>query len=176
VLDVCRRRTAPFDPQEVVKEYAALLKRYGCRRVIGDRYSGEWVISAYRDRGISYEVSERTASDIYLEALPAFATGSIDLLDHKHLLNELRQLERRTGRGRDIVTHPPRLHDDCAVAACGALLLAVAAVPLDLEHQAFLSPCTVLQEMRDEHPGHMGDLGDFDNDSPLFSEKGEKPW
>ncbi len=122
VLDVCRGRKPPFNPQAVVVEYAEVLKRYGLTRVTGDRYSGEWVREAFRNNGIHYDVSERTASQIYLEALPKFAQGAVQLLDNRQLLNELRQLERRTGRGQDIVDHPPRGHDDLAVAACGALI------------------------------------------------------
>ena len=42
--------------------------------------------------------------------------------DHRQLLTEFRQLERRpTGNGRDIVDHPVRAHDDMANAVCGAL-------------------------------------------------------
>jgi hypothetical protein len=137
ILDVCRSRRPPFDPQKVTAEYSLLLKQYGLARVTGDRYSAEWVVSAFRANGIYYEVSQRSASEIYLEALPRFATGAIQLLDNRALLTELRQLERFTGAGRDRVDHPPRGHDDLAVAACGALLLAVQSVPLDLT-QAFI--------------------------------------
>lgn len=124
VLDVCRGRRPPFDPKVVTQDYAEILRRYGCGRVIGDRYGAEWVVSAFRDAGIAYETSELVKSDIYLNAEPLFATGAVQLLDQRQLLTELRQLERRTGAGRDRIDHPPRGHDDLANAACGALWLA----------------------------------------------------
>lgn len=124
ILDVCRGRRPPFDPKAVVADYATILKRYGLTRVIGDRYAGEWVPSAFREHGISYDPAELPKSDIYLNAEPLFAQGAVQLLDQRQLLTELRQLERRTGSGKDRIDHPPRGHDDLANACAGALWLA----------------------------------------------------
>jgi hypothetical protein len=125
VLDALRGRRPPFNPEQVVADYAAVLKSYGLARVTGDRYAGEWVASAFRKHGISYEPSEKAKSDLYLEAEPLFARGAARILDQRPLLLELRQLERRTApSGKDRVDHPPRGHDDFANAACGALWLA----------------------------------------------------
>lgn len=125
ILNVCRARRPPFNPLTVVAEFSHVLKDYRLARVTGDRYSAEFVVSAFRENGISYEPSERSASDVYLEVLPYFAQGSIQLLDNRTLLHELRQLERRTGQAKDVVSHPLRAHDDSACSACGALLLSV---------------------------------------------------
>jgi hypothetical protein len=124
ILDVCRGRRPPFDPKAVTADYATILRRYGCHRVIGDRYGAEWIVSAFRECGISYEPAELPKSDIYLNTEPLFATGAAQLLDQRQLLTELRQLERRTGQSKDRIDHPPRGHDDLANAACGALWLA----------------------------------------------------
>lgn len=125
VLDVARAAKAPFDPAAVVKDFAALLREYRVREVTGDAYSGEWVVSAFKDEDIVYRTSPIPKSAIYLEALPLFTRGEVELPDLRQLLNELAQLERRTARGgRDSVDHPPRGHDDLANAACGALLAA----------------------------------------------------
>src|SRR6267143_1121148 len=171
ILDVCRSRRPPFDPQKVTAEYSLLLKQYGLARVTGDRYSAEWVVSAHRANGIYYEVSQRSASEIYLEALPRFATGAIQLLDNRPLLTELRQLERFTGAGRDRVDHPPRGHDDLAVAACGALLLAVQSVPLDLT-QAFIPDAADRRATRAAISEHLavdlGHAGLDDHDDPYL--------
>jgi len=48
----------------------------------------------------------------------------VELLDHPQQANELRQLERRTGKQRDSVDHPKGSHDDCANALCGSLVMA----------------------------------------------------
>jgi hypothetical protein len=124
VLDVCRGRRPPFDPKAVTHDYATILRRYNLSRVTGDRYGAEWVVSAFRDAGITYATSELPKSDIYLNAEPLFAQGAVQLLDQRQLLTELRQLERRTGQSKDRIDHPPRGHDDLANAACGALWLA----------------------------------------------------
>jgi hypothetical protein len=127
VLDVCRGIRPPFDPSAVVKEYAMLLKSYRCYSVVGDRYAGMWVVEQFQRYGIHYQHSERSKSELFLEALPLFAQGVVDLLDVKPLLMELQQLERKTGRsGKDSVDHGPGSHDDHANACCGVLALVAA--------------------------------------------------
>lgn len=124
VLDVCRGIQPPFDPSSVVKEFAALLRSYRCSTVVGDRYSAEWVVSSFRQQGIQYRHSELSKSELYLESLPLFMTGCVELLDVKRLTMELMGLERRTARsGKDSVDHGPQGHDDFANSCCGALSL-----------------------------------------------------
>ncbi len=124
VLDLIRGVTPPFDPSVVVQDFAAVLRTYRCSSVTGDRYAGEWVRTAFERAGITYWHSDLSKSEIYLEALPLFTTGGVDLLEYQPLLIELQQLERRTTKsGRDSVDHPPMGHDDFANAACGALVL-----------------------------------------------------
>lgn len=124
VLDLCRSVKPPFDPSSVVKEFSALLRSYRVYEVTGDRYSGKWVRESFSKCGITYRHSELTKSELYLESLPLFSQGSIDLLDLPPLTVELMQLERRTSRnGRDSVDHPPQGRDDLANACCGALTL-----------------------------------------------------
>jgi hypothetical protein len=120
VADVVRGTKPPFDPQEVVKSYAALLKDYGITEVTGDGYSESWVETAFQDAGIAYERSEMKKSQLYLESLPLFTRGAISIPDHQQLLRELRLLERQTHRGgRDTIDHPKRGSDDYANAVCG---------------------------------------------------------
>ncbi len=124
MLDVCRGVRPPFDPSRVVAEFAKLLKAYRCHSVTGDRYAGEWVREQFSKVGIDYRHSEMSKSELYLEALPLFTTGAVDLLDYQPLTTELMQLERRTARsGRDSVDHPPQGHDDHANSCCGCLAL-----------------------------------------------------
>jgi len=122
VLDVCRGwHTA--NVEGVVAEMAEHLGRYRIGSVVGDKYAGEWVPSAFKRHGIAYRHATRNRSEVYIELHPLIATGRAVLLDHSTLLRELRQLERRTGRqGRDTVDHPLRLHDDHANAAALALV------------------------------------------------------
>lgn len=108
----------------VVKEFAQVLRSYRCTSVTGDRYAGQWVVEAFARHGITYWHSDLSKSEVYLEALPLFTTGAVDLLDYQPMLVELQQLERRTSKsGRDSIDHPPNGRDDLANSACGALVL-----------------------------------------------------
>lgn len=124
VLDATREWKPPFSPDDVVQEFAALLKSYGIRRVQGDRYAGEWPREAFRKQGITYDVSEKTKSALYGELLPLLNSSRVELLDNQRLLSQLCGLERRTARGgKDSIDHAPGGHDDIANAAAGALVL-----------------------------------------------------
>lgn len=125
ILDLLREKRPPFRPQSVVEEFSEVLKEYEVTQIQADRYSAEWCSSAFRDNGVMVENSEQTASDLYLTLLPLLSNNSIELLDDKRLVSQLRSLERRTrSGGRDQIIHPPGLHDDVSNACAGACVMA----------------------------------------------------
>lgn len=127
ILDMMAERKSPHDPGEVVKEFSVLLKAYHLSKVTGDRYAGEWPVAAYRKQGITYELSERTASELYLTALPLFSGAVIELPGSDRLRGQLCSLMRRTsGGGKDSVIsgQSDSTHSDLANAAIGAVVLA----------------------------------------------------
>jgi hypothetical protein len=125
VCDLMLGQPPPFQPAEVTRWFAEVIRSYGIRRVTGDNYSAQWVAGAWETQGFNYVLSDLPASQLYLEAQPVFNGGKISIPDHKRLVSELRSLERRTSRmGRDSVTHPPGGHDDFANALAGCLRVA----------------------------------------------------
>jgi hypothetical protein len=124
VLDVARVFAPPFGPSEIVRQCAEVLGAYGCSTVTGDAYAASWCSDEFRKCGITYMRSP-PKNEIYLETLPLFTSGLIELLDIPQLRTQLLLLERRPrASGRDSVDHPRGSHDDLANAACGALRLA----------------------------------------------------
>src|SRR5215470_13164171 len=125
VLDAIREIRPPFIPSGVVEGFSQLLKAYGIKTVVGDRYGGQFPVDLFAKHGVTYRPSERVKSEIYLETLPRLNGRCVELLDHRRLATQLAGLERRTARGgKDSVDHAPRSHDDIANAVCGALILA----------------------------------------------------
>jgi hypothetical protein len=119
-IDCLRGRHPPFDPRHVVSEYAALLKEYGIREVVGDNYAAAWVEMEFKAAGIRYLRSELPKGRLYVEGLPAFTRRTISLPDHPRLLRELRLLERRAhAGGKDTVDHGQVGSDDYANAVFG---------------------------------------------------------
>lgn len=109
-----------ISPEAVVQEYSDILKRYGVRKVIGDRYAGQWPVEAFQRYGIDYQASEQSKTDIYRDALPLLNARRIELLESDRLKAQLLSLERRTSRGgRDMIDHKPGSHDDLANVVCG---------------------------------------------------------
>ena len=99
VLDALRERRPPFSPEDVVSEFAELLKSYHISKIAGDRYAGEWPRERFREHGIVYEPAQKPKSDLYRDLLPAINSRKLDLLDDARLLTQLVSLERRTARG-----------------------------------------------------------------------------
>jgi hypothetical protein len=123
VLDCVRERTSPFNPTDVVAEFAATCKDYRVHSVQSDRYGGEWPVAAFRAHGISCKPAPKPRSDLYRELLPLINSRRVELLDIPRLISQFVSLERRVGRGgRDSIDHPPGAHDDLANAAAGVLV------------------------------------------------------
>ena len=122
ILDVVREVRPPFSPEATVEMMATLLKAYHLRKIVGDRYAGEWPREAFKTHGITYEPSARPKSQIYSEFLPLLNSKRCSLLDNQKLMNQLIGLERRTARsGKDSIDHAPNGHDDVANAVAGVL-------------------------------------------------------
>jgi hypothetical protein len=126
VLDAVREQRPPFSPEQVVNEFATLLKSYRVSKVIGDRYAGVWPVEMFGKCSVIYEQSAKPKSDLYVDLLPLINSARIDLLDHPRLLSQLTALERRVARGgRDSIDHGPGQHDDVANAVAGAASISV---------------------------------------------------
>jgi hypothetical protein len=122
ILDSVRERKSPFNPSDVVSEFADVLRSYKIGVVRGDRYAGEWPREAFAKHAIEYKAADNPKSDIYLGVLPALNSARVDLLDNQRLIAQLCGLERRTGRGgKDSIDHRPGSHDDVANCVCGAV-------------------------------------------------------
>ncbi len=132
ILDALREKEPPFSPQETVKEFAQLLRKYRVSSVTGDKYSGAFVVELFLQNGISYETSHRPKSELYLDLLPAINSQKIELLDNEVLISQLCGLERKSGRaGRDSVDHPIGARDDLINSTAGLFsLLAPVGSPL----------------------------------------------
>ena len=127
MLDALRERRPPFSPEDVVAEFAALLKSYRIDTVTGDRYAGEWPRERFAVHGIEYQAAAKPKSDLYRDLLPAINSRRVDLLDSDRLVAQLCGLERRTARGgRDSIDHAPGSHDDVANAVAGVVSLVTA--------------------------------------------------
>ncbi|MDM8167014.1 hypothetical protein [Roseovarius sp.] len=114
-------------PAQIVEEFAAVLKKYGIRRVTGDRYAGRWPRDEFQKHSIEYQVSELDRSGLYLELLAAMNSGRVELPCCKKTARQLGALERRTSRsGRDLIDHPPGGNDDRANAVAGLVADALA--------------------------------------------------
>jgi hypothetical protein len=124
VLDCVSERKAPFAPDSVVSEFAALLRSYGVRTIRGDRYAGEWPRERFQAHGIRYLPAEMNRSELYLNFLPLVNSGRVDLLDNERMVLQFCALERRTARsGRDSVDHPPGAKDDISNSVAGVFSL-----------------------------------------------------
>src|SRR5262249_22046995 len=80
VIDAIREAKSPFSPEQVVQEFAQLLKTYSVFTVSGDRYAGEWPREQFSRFGVTYEPAAKPKSELYLDALALLNSRRIDLL------------------------------------------------------------------------------------------------
>jgi hypothetical protein len=129
VLDAVFERRPPFSPAQVCAELRDWLQQYRLSICIGDAYAAGWVVDQLAGLGVTYQHSIRNRSEIYLNALPVFASGRVLLLENERLVNQLVSLERMTspnGRDRIDARHG---HEDLANAVCGVIVLAAQQQP-----------------------------------------------
>jgi hypothetical protein len=120
VIDAMREARPPFSPAAVIDDFAALLKTYRVRKVVGDHYGGEFVKEPFRRHGISYDIAKQPKSDLYRDLLPLLNSGRITLPRHDRLVSQIVGLERRVTRaGKDSIDHAPHSHDDLANCVAG---------------------------------------------------------
>lgn len=113
------------NPQKTIEEYAEVLKGYGVRSVKGDKYAGEFVSQGFKACGITYEASEKTKSELYLEFQPKLNQGLVELLDNKKLVSQLRSLERKTRSGGKDSVDNFYGHDDLSNCLAGVVWMCV---------------------------------------------------
>jgi hypothetical protein len=131
ILDCLIEIKPPYNHDSATAHIAAMFKQYRCTSVIGDHYSGEWIVQAFAKCGITYRHSDRNRSKLYIDCLPLFTTGRAHILDNRRLTTQFYSLERKTTASGDKVDHGPGGHDDCANVAAGAMVLATA-IKLDV--------------------------------------------
>ena len=124
VVDCLVERRPPFDPLQVSAEFSTVIRSYGLGEVVGDRYSGDFVVRAFAAANVRYIHSRLDRSAIYSEALGIFTSGRARLLDNARLVSQLASLERKVTSTRDKIDAPAGAHEDCANAVCGAMVLA----------------------------------------------------
>ena len=112
VIDCIRERRAPHSPEQVIEEFAGVLKSYGIYKAVSDRYGGSWPTEAFSRFNITVEPADRNKSQIYVDFLPLINSARVKLLDDERSVAQLCSLERKVGRGREHVDHPPNSHDD----------------------------------------------------------------
>jgi len=112
-----------LDLEATVQNFSIVLKSYGCYKVVGDKFGGNWCSKEFRKHGIVYIPTEepyRTKSEIYSMFEPIVTTRSVEMPDDEKLKAQLNDLERQIrADGKDSITHPKGGHDDVANAAAG---------------------------------------------------------
>jgi hypothetical protein len=127
IIDCVKAWAPPFDPSEITKECADVLKPYRIKLVTGDNYGGEWPVEQFRKHGVTYQLAEKHRSQLYLGLIPVLNSRRAELPDNRKMIDELRRLERRRGRsGKDSIDHPAYGgSDDVANSVAGAIDLVI---------------------------------------------------
>ena len=66
ILDALHEVRAPFDPGVATAEICSVIRGYGCRHVVGDKYAAQWTVAEFKKHDIEYRHSFQDRSAIYL--------------------------------------------------------------------------------------------------------------
>lgn len=120
VVDAIRNVQPKFSPENVVTEIAELCHGYGVTTVYSDAFASGFVTELVVKNGLRHEFIKDNKSQLYVNLLGCINSRKIELLDDKKSIQELINLERRTGfAGKDRIDHPPGCHDDSANVIAG---------------------------------------------------------
>jgi len=123
VIDLVRSRAPRFNPQEVTREYCALLADYEIRKVRGDRYSGDWALNEYAKYGVEFERCEKSKSELYIESESSFNTDQVSLPKKELLISQLKNLIRKSRSGGHDQVDTEGAPEDEANVVCGLINL-----------------------------------------------------
>jgi hypothetical protein len=76
-----RRRRPPFNPEDVTREFATLVRAYNITTVHGDRFAAGWTEAAFARSGMKYEPSPLSKSEIYIGMLSLINSRQVQLPD-----------------------------------------------------------------------------------------------
>jgi len=124
VLACLREKVPPFNPDDVMAEFSGVFQTYKIRKILADNYAPEFVAQGFRKNGITVENTMKGKSALYLELLAALNSGTIDLLDQKRLIHQIKSLDRKTRSGRDSIDNFHG-HDDLSnvVALASSMII-----------------------------------------------------
>ena len=127
ILDVMIEARPEFEIEDVIKEMAAYILQYRCTQIFADNWSFVWVQREFArasNEAIQIEACGPgiDRSVIYSRVAPLFNSGRARLVDHARLQQQLASLVRFPGRGKDHIDALGGKSEDCANAACLALL------------------------------------------------------
>ena len=92
--------------------------------VIGDKFSGDWASNSWAKHDIKYKRSEKTKSELYLEAESPFNTEQIDIPNKELAITQLKNLIRKTrSGGKDSVDTDAGQPEDEANVIAGVIWL-----------------------------------------------------
>ena len=108
---------APFDPRKAIERFVPVLVEYRVSTICGDRYAGETFRKDFEGRGIAYQASRWTKSQIYEAFEPRLNAQEVVLPDVPVLEQQLLGLVWRGGK----IDHQGGEHDDHSNAAAGVV-------------------------------------------------------
>lgn len=124
IVDVVRSQAPKFNPDELTSQYSDLVKDYRINKVYGDKFSGDWASNSWAKHDVDYERSEKTKSELYLEAESPFNTERVDIPDKELAVTQLKNLIRKTrSGGKDSVDTDSGAPEDEANVIAGVIWL-----------------------------------------------------
>lgn len=104
-------------------EYADDCRRYGIGKVLGDKFSGDWVLNEFVSNGIMYEASPMTKSELFQNASVPVNQRRASILDdgrdNNSTQEQLKGIETKVTADHYKYVKGENMNDDSANVFCG---------------------------------------------------------
>jgi hypothetical protein len=129
VVDWCQQWRPPgggrfLDYGLVLPEIFDAMNRYGASKGFSDQVCAAALAAEFQKQGFDFEQVSTLgsrAADIYRTVRQLFVAKKVDLPDQPSLVEQLKRLEEKLGKGGKSLVEARAGHDDLAIAACLAI-------------------------------------------------------
>lgn len=101
------------------KLYAQKMKEYNVQMVLGDKYSGQWIVSEFLENDIFYEQNSEPRTELYTQAIVISNQRRCRILKNTTLLGQIVEIQNRRVGVHYVYDHPANGKDDYSNAWAG---------------------------------------------------------
>jgi hypothetical protein len=124
MIDAIRERKPPYSPEQIAKEFSALIRSYNISNVLADHFGGAAIAEQFLKWNVTidHQPGAPPKSEMYLAGIQTFNSARAGMLDDDVGIDQICSLVRKNqSGGRPLIDAEKGGHDDRANVVCGVI-------------------------------------------------------